>query len=385
MNARRPPYTLTEHEWPALARDALNMADAHARHSLSGGSVRRVSEVVHGLLVNGRSDYFEAEATFREALAQHTGQHYRAGCSHLTYSASIALDVVAKHLLPQQGPIGVITPTFDSVPALFGRSGLELSPIPERRVLPVCDLDFLSSLRLSALIIVAPNNPTGAVLPPDQALELLEWAARNGTTLVLDTSFRMFDPGMRLDLIEAADGIGADTVTVDDTGKTIPLHDTKVGILSASRALAPRIGMICSDVLLNVSELNLRMLAALLEDGGPDGEVARARDVAAANLARLEQRYGLEGPTPGPGDFQPSVSWLHWGPRRDAVIEACRSRAIELLPGDRFYWDRVVDDGDNPGSEWIRLPLLRDEELFSRGLELLDTAARSVGAQEEAV
>ncbi|MGW3644929.1 pyridoxal phosphate-dependent aminotransferase [Streptomyces sp. NPDC000878] len=344
-----------------------------------------MSETIDGLLSDSGSDYFEAEATFREALTQHTGQYYREGSSHLTYSASVALDVVAKHLRPQQGPIGMITPTFDSVPALFARSGLELSPISEHRVLPVCDLDYLDSLRLRALIVVAPNNPTGALLPPDQVLALLEWAARHGTTLVLDTSFRMFDPGLRLDLIEMADGIGADAVTVDDTGKTIPLHDTKVGILAASRGLAHRIGSICSDILLNVSELNLRMLAALLEDDGPQGEVGRARRIAAANLARLEHQYGLKHSVPGPRGFQPSVGWLHWGPRRDAIIQACRSRAVEVLPGDRFHWDRAFNDGDNPGAEWIRIPLLRDEELFNRGLDLLDSAARSMEVQGEAV
>ncbi|MER6539094.1 pyridoxal phosphate-dependent aminotransferase [Streptomyces sp900105755] len=344
-----------------------------------------MSEVVHDLLANDGSDYFEAEASFRKALTQHTGQHYRGHSSHLTYSASVALDVVAKHLRSPQGPIGMITPTFDSVPALFARSGLELTPIQEHRVLPLCDIEFLDSLRLRALIVVAPNNPTGAVLPPDQALALLEWAARHGTTLVLDMSFRMFDPGLRLDLIEAADEIGADTVTVDDTGKTIPLHDTKIGILSASRSLARELGSICSDVLLNVSELNLRMLTALLEENGPHGEVARARSVAAANQAHLEQRYGLEPTATGPRDFQRSVAWLRWGRRRDAVVEACRSQSVEVLPGDRFYWDHASDSAGNPGAEWIRVPLLRDENMFNRGLELLDSATRSVKAREEAV
>jgi aspartate/methionine/tyrosine aminotransferase len=334
--------------------------------------------VVGDLLTDGGSDYFEAETAFREVVAKHTGQRYPEGSAHLTYSASVALDVVAKHLLPQRGPIGVITPTFDSVPALFARSGLRLTPVPVHRVLPVCDLDFLGSLHLSAILVVAPNNPTGEVLPPDQALALLEWAARKSTTIVIDASFRMFDPGLRLDLVDTADGIGADVVTVDDTGKTIPLHDTKVGVLAASRRLAARIGAICTDVLLNVSELNVRMLTALMDDAGPHGEVARSRTVAAANLAQLAQRYGIAQSAVGPLAYQPSVAWLRWGPRRDAVLDACRSRAVEVLPGNRFYWDRTKEAGENPGAEWVRLPLLRDEGYFRRALGIVDEAARSV-------
>ncbi|MCM1941937.1 aminotransferase class I/II-fold pyridoxal phosphate-dependent enzyme [Streptomyces sp. G3] len=385
MKADSSTYSLTEHEWPALAAGTINLADAHARHSLSSDSVRRVSEVTRDLLAHTGSDYFEAETWFREALTRHTGQHYPVPSSYLTYSASIALDVIAKYLRSVQGPIGMLTPTFDSVPALFTRSGLDLVPIPEARVLPGCDTGFLDSLELGALVVVAPNNPTGAILKPDQASTLIEWAARHDVLLVLDVSFRMFDPKLKLDLVEMADDIGADVTTVDDTGKTIPLHDTKVGVLTATRALARDLGSICTDVLLNVSELNIRMLAALLEDDGPHGEAARARAVAAANQKHLEQLLGLTLDLREEHAFQRSVAWLHLGGNRDAVIDACRARSVQVLPGDRFYWNRDHGDTDNPGSQWIRVPLLRDKDLFGQGLEALDSALRSVKASGEMV
>ncbi len=209
MKADSSTYSLTEHEWPALAADTINLADAHARHALSPSSVRRISEVTQDLLADVGPDYFEAETWFRQALARHTGQRYPVHSSYLTYSASIALDVIAKYLRTVHGPIGMITPTFDSVPALFARSGLQMVPVPESRILPSCDTGFLDSLGLGALVVVAPNNPTGAVLAPGQALALVEWAARNRTLLVLDASFRMFDPGLKLDIVELANGIGA--------------------------------------------------------------------------------------------------------------------------------------------------------------------------------
>ncbi|MEU5519675.1 aminotransferase class I/II-fold pyridoxal phosphate-dependent enzyme [Streptomyces sp. NPDC047860] len=385
MKADSSTYSLTEHEWPALAAGTINLADAHARHSLSSNSVQRISEVTQNLLTDSGSDYFEAEAWFREALTLHTGQRYPAHSSYLTYSASIALDVIAKYLRSVRGPIGVLTPTFDSVPALFARSGLDLMPVPEDRILPNCDTGFLDSLGLGALVVIAPNNPTGAILMPNEAFTLLEWAARHNVLLVLDASFRMFDPGLKLDLVEMANDIGADATTVDDTGKTIPLHDTKVGVLTATRSLACDLGSICTDVLLNVSELNIRMLAALLEDDGPQGEAARARAVAAANQRHLEQRFSLPLSLPDEHAFQRSVAWLHLGWNRDAVIDACQARSVMVLPGDRFYWDRDRGDTANPGSQWIRVPLLRDKDLFGQGLDALDSARRSVQAPGETV
>ncbi|MFG3662539.1 aminotransferase class I/II-fold pyridoxal phosphate-dependent enzyme [Streptomyces sp. NPDC047706] len=383
MKTDSSAYSLTEHEWPALAAHTINLADAHARHSLSSDSVRCISEVTHDLLTNARPDYFEAETWFRDALTRHTGQHYPVHSSYLTYSASIALDVIAKYLRSLKGPVGMITPTFDSVPALFARSGLDLLPIPEARILPDCDTDFLNSLGLGALVVVAPNNPTGAILTPAQALALLEWAARHDTLLVLDLSFRIFDPGLKLDLVDMANDIGADVTTVDDTGKTIPLHDTKVGVLTATRALARDLGSISTDVLLNVSELNIRMLAALLEDEGPQGEAARARAVAAHNQRHLEQRFGLTPDLPDVHAFQRSVAWLPLGRHRDAVLDACQARSVKVLPGDRFYWERDRGDTGNPGSQWIRVPLLRNEDLFRLGVDVLDSARRSAEAPRE--
>ncbi|WP_329249470.1 aminotransferase class I/II-fold pyridoxal phosphate-dependent enzyme [Streptomyces sp. NBC_01478] len=368
--------TLTQHEWPALARDTVNLADAHARHSLSTQSVQGLAAILEGLLAKQGSNYFEAEEAFRAALSGHTGQQYGTNSSFLTYSASIALDAAAKQLLPQRRPIGLLTPTFDSVPALFRRSGLHLTPVPERRVLPAVDLDYLDGLSLGALIVVVPNNPTGTVMFPDQVIGLLGWAARRGVTLVLDLSFRMFDPGLRFDVIESADGIGAQVLTVDDTGKTIPLYDTKLGVLSASRTLAQQTGRICGDILLNLPELDLRMLGYLFGQQGPDAEVARACRIAAANGALLAELSAGGTPRSAGGGFQPTVAWLHCDTGRDHIVESCRRSGVALLPGDRFFWDRSWQR--NPGSERIRVPLLRDEKLFEDGMRTVFSAARDV-------
>jgi len=357
--------TLTQHEWPALARDMVNLADGHARHSLSTQSVQGLAAILEGLLAKRGSDYFEAEEAFRAALSVHTGQQYGTNSSFLTYSASIALDAAAKQLLPQRRPIGLLTPTFDSVPALFRRSGLRLTPVPERRVLPAVDLDYLDGLGLGALIVVVPNNPTGTVMFPDQVIGLLGWAARRDVTLVLDLSFRMFDPGLRFDVIEAADGVGAQVLTVDDTGKTIPLYDTKLGVLSASRTLAQQTGRICGDILLNLPELDLRMLGYLFGQQGPD---------AAANGALLTKLSAGGTPRSADGGFQPTVAWLHCGIGRDHIVESCRRSGVALLPGDRFFWDRPWQR--NPGSDRIRVPLLRDEKLFEDGMRTVFSAAR---------
>jgi hypothetical protein len=66
-----------------------------------------------------------------------------------------------------------------------------------------------------------------------------------------------------------------------------------------------------------------------------------------------------------------SVEWLRLGPARNEILHRCHAAGLDLLPGDRFYWDAGED---NPGREFARLALLRDEPYFNSGIEILRKA-----------
>lgn len=373
--------SLTEIELLAYADGVVNLSDGHARQSLGETSRRNLVAAFGDLVTSGGSNYPQAVEEFWDKLAAHTGQRYGATSTHVVYAASIALDVVGRYLSPQRGAIGMVTPIFDNIPTLFRRSSLTLTAVPERHVMPECDVDFLDSLRLDALVLVTPNNPTGTRLHFTEIVRLLEWAARRNVTLVLDLAFRLFDSDLRRDVIAAANEVGSDLVTVDDTGKILPLYGTRVGVLSATRRLGACLGRLCADVQLDVSELDLRMLCVLLEGKGDGSEVTAARRLAAANRRALERRLPPWVRMSGVGDedFRPSVAWLRCGAVRDAVVAACRKRSLEILPGDQFFWDSAT--GRNEGSEWIRVSLMRDADYFARGTELLAEAIHDVAAE----
>ena len=359
---------LTQAEYPALALSALNFADAHARQSLTKSSQGHLLHACESLLRGPRSDYFGNQNYFLEGLRTHTRQPYAEGQSFVTYSASIALDAIAKYLVGRPGRIGMITPTFDSVPALFRRSGLSLTAVPESIVLPWCDLAAVELMTLSTLILVTPNNPSGARLPEAGLRELLGWAARRQVLLVLDLSFRLLEEtALNFDVIGAAEEAGASVLTVDDTGKTLPLLDTKLGVLSATSDVAADLGHICSDILLNVAELDLRLLGTLLAE---TDEVARARALIAMNRAALTG--ALTNGLPSGSDTghpRSSVAWVRVGASRDHIVSECRKRSMYVLPGNDFFWDAV--QGENPDEAAIRLPLLRDQDYFGRGIDVL--------------
>ncbi|EIV94759.1 aminotransferase class I/II-fold pyridoxal phosphate-dependent enzyme [Frankia sp. QA3] len=365
---------LTLLESVALRSTAINLSDGHARQSLGVGTSLHIRSLLSSLLDESRRDQSSAERKFLDSLTSHTGQAYKEP-SFIFYSSSVALTVVGVFLASTGRSVGVICPTFDSIPGLLRLLGLSLIPVPEARLMPSVDFTYLDSLGLGALVVVTPNNPTGAGLGRTAVRGLFEWAAERRVHLVFDLAFRWFDDDMRWDVIAEADEYEVTAASLDDTGKVLSLLDTKLSVLSVTRNLVDTIREIQSEFLLNVSELSLRLLGAALDPLRADNEVATAREIVAVNRRRLNDVLAAALPASllsGSDDHitsHLSIAWVAVGPRRDEIVQQCRSRNLEILPGDRFSWCGSARCAGGP--DRIRIALLRDEEYFAKGVGVL--------------
>ncbi|WP_327314952.1 pyridoxal phosphate-dependent aminotransferase [Streptomyces sp. NBC_01235] len=362
---------------------ARDLADGHARHSLHPDTVARLGSVLSKAfdITTMRAGHQQAvEDDFLDLLTARTGETYPRSRTRFLYSASVAIDVMAKFFRGDHGTkLGVITPTFDNIPALLQMSCDNVLPIPEARLLPRADLDYLDHSGVNALLIVNPNNPTGRHLARNELCELLNWAATRRVVVVFDLSFRMLEETTCLPVLDLADEVGAPVATIDDTGKVISMHDTKVSVLSFSEALAPRLTEIVSQYLLNVSAVNIALLSAALDStaSGHD-EVAAARALARSNRQHLRARlseiplpaspFCLSGEASGPGASM-SVEWLNFAELADPLLAACRSRGLELLPGNSFFWESHKTPAES--RDWIRVALLRDPHQFHSACDAL--------------
>lgn len=360
---------------------AMDLADGHARHSLHPDTVTQLGAVLERTFAPRKTfqGYQQAvEDAFLQRLTAQTGETYPRARTRLLYSASVAIDVLAKFFRHRRSRIGVITPTFDNIPALLRMSCDDVVPIPEVRLLPRVDLDYLDHTGIDALLIVNPNNPTGRCLARPELQELLNWAATRRVFVAFDLSFRMLEQATCLEILTLAEAIGADVATVDDTGKVLSMHDTKVSVLSFTKEPASELTEIVSQYLLNVSAVDVSLLSAVLDPvtAGQD-EVAASRDLARANRQHLRARLSEialpVSPFPdgsessGPGGSM-SVEWLHFGKHTVPLLAACRSRRLELLPGNSFFWE---SHNSAPESSWIRVALLRDPLLFHNACDAL--------------
>ncbi|MGX4692338.1 pyridoxal phosphate-dependent aminotransferase [Streptomyces sp. JNUCC 63] len=372
----------TEIEKFAQSTHMMDFADGHARHSLHPDTLARFGSILNDAFNPDTSNsgcHQEAEQEFLHCLGRRTGEIYAPERTRVLYSASVAIDILGKFFSARASRVGVITPTFDNIPALLRMSCRDIVPIPEERLLPHADTDYLELTGIDTLLVVTPNNPTGHFLDRAELCRLLEWAASRRVTVAFDMSFRMLEPATCVDVLALADAVGAPVATVDDTGKVIPLLDTKVSVLSFTSDLAPLLTEIVSQYLLNVSTLDVLFLTAALDtrSAGRD-EVAAARDLARANRdylrARLSEVHPKKNPFTGKGSstvpsISMSVEWLHFAELTLPLLAACRARNLELLPGNAFFWESHNTVAES--HDWTRVALLREQPLFRKGCDTL--------------
>lgn len=231
---------------------------------------------------------------------------------------------------------------------------------------------FLEQITSDVLFIVSPNNPTGSTVRSANFERIVQFCARAGKTLVLDSCFRFYMPDDQVyDQYKILADSDIDCIVIEDTGKTWPTLELKGPFLSVSERLVPDVSHINSDFLLHVSPFSIGLMTDFLRTSLKDGR-SHIRGVAAQNRTVLHAE--LVGPFLTPVEREHmSVSWL----RIDAditateVAEELARDGVHVLPGNEFYWtDKSV------GDSYIRVALMRDPEMFVQAAARLGETCR---------
>ncbi len=185
------------------------------------------------------------------------------------------------------------TPWYFNHRMWLDMAGIETVPLP-------CDADgmpdperaaALIGPRTRALVLVTPNNPTGAAYPPELIAAFYALAQARGLALILDETYRDFRAaeGPAHDLF-ARDGWGETLVHLYSFSKVYRLTGHRVGAMVASAARLAQAEKFLDT--LTICPTRLGQIAALhglrhLGDwvAGERAEVLRRRDVLRAAFA----------------------------------------------------------------------------------------------------
>ena len=156
---------------------------------------RHLVEAVERALRDGHNGYGPSAglASAREAVAaEHTRNGWPIGPDrvYITAGTSEGIELALTALLDEEGAVLVPRPTYPLYTAIIAKLGAHAvyyNTDPAQGWIP--DLEHLASLvtsRTRAIVVIDPNNPTGATYPVSSRRALIEFAERHGLAILAD-------------------------------------------------------------------------------------------------------------------------------------------------------------------------------------------------------
>ncbi len=378
-------HDITQHEIEALKHN-YNMSDAHTHQSQSPTQeeiVKRLPELWHEA-ENTRQYDMEQKflKNFFRVQKQDSLVEDNSRCL-LVYASSIAMVITANYLMKKKMSVSLMHPCFDNITDILKHMEVPISPLEEDWLRDSENIyeNLKKNVKTDALFIVDPNNPTGFTLTGTAKdtfetkkgfLELFRYAKDHNKLLIFDFCFASFllpDPDLGIfDLYKELDNSGASYITIEDTGKTWPLQDTKVAILTTSKDIFDEIYNIHTAYLLNVSPFILNVVNQYIYDSEKDN-FASVFDLLEKNRALA--REVLKDSILEPLEPISKVSVL-WCKIKDDSIKATELKEyltksdIHVLPGTYFFWH-----DQEKGEHFIRIALARNPDIFEKGIKKL--------------
>ena len=217
----------------------------------------------------------------------------------------------------------------------------------------------------SGVVLISPNNPTGAVYPSSEILTLLEWTSRHRIEMILDETYAKYDPD-HLRNPEIGTYLGRGLTLVGSFSKTYSLTGYRVGYLAAGREEIEQALKIQDTALICAPHIS--QLAAL--GGLEEGEEDLASQLAkTTGLCRRFREIGTElraFSLPSCGAFFAYLKHPHAEMAcEDATLRLYEHTGIAGLPGTVFGAGQRA---------YIRLAFcnLSPDDLEIAGRQLLD-------------
>lgn len=334
-------------------------------------------------ITDRRSLAYEPEALglrpAREAVAAYYASHGESidpGDVILTASTSEAYGLLFKLLCDSGNAVLVPVPSYPLFEHLARLEAVECLPYPlEYHGLWSVDVDALgpaTTAAARALLVVAPNNPTGSLLRAEQWPLLERHCARHGLALIVDEVFRDYllepaDDGLRSVVACQSEG-DVLRMALGGLSKAAGLPQMKLawivmrGPASLVEQARDRLELIC-DTYLSVSTPVQVGAARLLEDG------TRIRAAIASRIREnLESLRSRASRSPACDVLRVEGGW-------SAVM-----RVPAIRPEEAFVLDLLERDGvlahpgfffDFPDRAHVVVSLLPAPDVFDEAIERL--------------
>ncbi len=234
------------------------------------------------------------------------------------------------------GGIPVPVPTYE-------KDDFALDPAEiEKRITP----------RTRLFVMVSPNNPTGAVTPPDVIRKIAALAVKHDILLIADEIYaKLIYAGNEHLSLASLPGMKARTITLNGFSKTYAMTGWRVGYMAAPLDFVEKLTE--PRHTLSINTCTISQYAALAALTGPQDDMARMfadyaerRDYLMAALTEAGLSYGHPG-----GAFYIYTNISSTGMQAPAFCEGLlRETGVMVFPGTMF--------GDD-STDYIRISYLQ--------------------------
>ena len=317
----------------------------------------------------------------RAAIGQHLkaqyGLDYEADEIVVTAGTQEAVMLCMLALVDAGDEVLIPAPRFTSYDSAVRMCGGVPVDIPTEQasdyaLLPA-EIEKRVTSRTKAIILISPNNPTGAVTPPEHVKAIAEIAQRRDLVVIADEIYAriIFDGSTHLSIATLPE-MKARTITLNGFSKSHAMTGWRVGYLAAPRDFVRRATEPRHTLSINAATPSQwAALAALTGPQQPVEAMVRAyaerRTMTMAALDALGFTYGHPG-----GAFYVYTNIAHTGRKADAFCETLlREARVLVFPGTMF--------GD-PANRHIRISLLQPASRIAEAFARIEAAKQRLFA-----
>lgn len=253
--------------------------------------------------------------------------------------------------------------TYDTAVQLCG--GVPV-PVPTYQkddfALDVDEIEKRITPRTRMFVLVSPNNPTGAVTPPDVIRKIADLAIKHDILVIADEIYAalIYPPHEHLSLATLP-GMKERTITLNGFSKTYAMTGWRVGYMAAPADFVEKLTE--PRHTLSINTCTVSQHAALAALTGPQDEMeatfveyAARRDYLMGALTEAGLPFGAPG-----GAFYIYTNIEATGMKAKAFCEnLLREAGVMVFPGDMF---------GEPDSDFIRISYLQPLPVIEEAME----------------
>ena len=287
------------------------------------------------------------------------------------FLAAIAAE---RFVAPRAGRPAILIPNPFYAAYGAGASAADCEPVylPATRAsgfLPdLAALDAALLRRTVALYLASPSNPQGAVADRDYLARLVALARQHGFLVFSDECYsEIYTRHPPHGMLEVAGPDYANVVVFQSLSKRSNLPGLRVGFAAGDKTFLGRFielrNIAAPQVPVPAQEVGVAAY-------GDEAHVEENRRLYALKFDLADQiigdRYGYRRPA---GGFYLWLDVTAHGGDEQAAVKLWRDAGLRVIPGR--YLARPQQDGSNPGSGYIRIAMVQDQETTAEALHRL--------------